>query len=66
MALPWPAAWPLWRFLAGVASALVFVYSSGWCLQQLTAHGAPRLAGLIYVGPGLGITVSGLAATALA
>lgn len=65
MALPWPAAWPLWRFLAGVASALVFVYSSGWCLQQLTAHGAPRLAGLIYVGPGLGITVSGLAATAL-
>ena len=65
MALPWPAAWPLWRFLAGVASALVFVYSSGWCLQQLTAQGAPRLAGLIYVGPGLGITASGLAATAL-
>ena len=65
MALPWAAAWPLWRFLAGVASALVFVYSSGWCLQQLTALGAPRLAGLIYVGPGLGITISGLAATAL-
>jgi hypothetical protein len=65
MALPWPAAWPVWRFLAGVASALVFVYSSGWCLQQLTAQGAPRLAGLIYVGPGLGITVSGLAATAM-
>ena len=65
MALPWPAAWPWWRLLAGVASARVFVYSSGWCLQQLTAHGAPRLAGLIYVGPGLGITVSGLAATAL-
>ena len=65
MALPWPAAWPLWRFLAGVASALVFVYSSGWCLQQLTLHGAPRLSGLIYVGPGLGITVSGLAASAM-
>jgi MFS family permease len=65
MALPWPAAWPLWRFLAGVASALVFVYGSAWCLQRLAAQGAPHLAGLIYVGPGLGITVSGLAATAL-
>lgn len=65
MALPWPAAWPLWRFLAGVASALVFVYGSAWCLQRLAALGAPHLAGLIYVGPGLGITVSGLAATAL-
>jgi hypothetical protein len=51
--------------LAGVASALVFVYSSGWCLARLTALGAPALAGIIYVGPGLGITVSGLAATAM-
>ena len=65
MALPWPVAWPLWRFLSGLASALVFVYGSGWCLQQLSALGAPRLAGIIYVGPGLGITVSGLAATAM-
>lgn len=29
IALQWPAAWPLWRFLAGIASALVFVYTSG-------------------------------------
>lgn len=65
MALPWTAAWPLWRFLSGLASALVFVYGSAWCLQQLSALGTPRLAGLIYVGPGLGITVSGLAATAM-
>ncbi|MFO1273478.1 MAG: YbfB/YjiJ family MFS transporter [Rubrivivax sp.] len=65
MALPWPAAWALWRGLAGVASALVFVYVSGWCLARLSALGAPSLAGIIYVGPGLGIAVSGFAATAM-
>ncbi|HZT56341.1 MAG TPA: YbfB/YjiJ family MFS transporter, partial [Burkholderiaceae bacterium] len=35
MALPLPAAWSLLRFAAGVASAVVFVYTSGWCLTQL-------------------------------
>lgn len=65
MALPVPALWPLWRGLAGVASAFVFVYVSGWCLARLSALGAPALAGIIYVGPGLGISVSGLAATAM-
>ena len=57
--------WPLWRLLAGIASAVVFVYTSGWCLSRLTALGAPALAGIIFVGPGLGITVSGLAASAM-
>ena len=33
--LYWPVAWPALRFAAGVASALVFVYTSGWCLAQL-------------------------------
>ena len=65
MALPLPVLWPLWRGLAGVASALVFVYVSGWCLARLAAEGAPALAGLIFVGPGLGIVVSGLAASAM-
>jgi hypothetical protein len=55
----------LWRFLAGMASAVVFVYVAGWCLARLTALGAPALAGLIFVGPGMGITVSGLAASAM-
>ncbi|HNK18612.1 MAG TPA: YbfB/YjiJ family MFS transporter, partial [Piscinibacter sp.] len=36
MALPGAALWPLWRGLAGVASALVFVYVSGWCLARLS------------------------------
>lgn len=62
MALPWAGSWPLWRFLAGVTSALVFVYTAGWCLSRLTTLGAPAMAGLIFVGPGLGITASGLAA----
>ncbi len=65
MAMPLAALWPLWRFLAGVASAFVFVFVSGWCLARLGALGAPALAGVIYVGPGLGISVSGLAATAM-
>lgn len=65
MAVPWAAAWPLWRGLAGVISAVVFVYVSGWCLMRLAALGAPALAGIIYVGPGLGIAVSGLAATGM-
>jgi Uncharacterised MFS-type transporter YbfB len=37
MAVPLAATWPLLRFAAGVASAVVFVYTSGWCLAQL-AH----------------------------
>jgi MFS family permease len=65
MALPLPALWPLWRFLAGTASALVFVYVAGWCLARLAALGTPALAGLIFVGPGLGIAASGLAASAM-
>jgi len=65
MAQQGPAIWPLWRFLAGMASAVVFVYGSGWCLARLTALGAPALGGLMFVGPGLGIAVSGLAASAM-
>jgi Uncharacterised MFS-type transporter YbfB len=52
MALQWPGLWPLARLLAGVASALVFVYGSGWCLAQLTALGKPALGGIMFVGPG--------------
>ena len=65
MALPWPSAWPGLRLAAGLASALVFVYSSGWCLSQLTRLGKPSWGGLIYLGPGLGIALSGLAGGAM-
>lgn len=65
MALHTPAAWTLLRFAAGVASAVVFLYTSGFCLEQLARRGVPAMGALIYVGPGLGIVASGLAATAL-
>ena len=64
-AAPWSASWPTLRFLAGVASAFVFVQTSGWCLARLAAAGLPAWGGLIYIGPGLGIALSGLAASAM-
>jgi hypothetical protein len=65
MALHVPALWTVLRFAAGVASAVVFLYTSGWCLEQLARHGLPAMGALIYVGPGGGIVASGLAASAL-
>lgn len=65
MGLQLPAAWVLLRFLAGMASAVVFLYTSAFCLEQLARRGASATGALIYVGPGLGIVASGLAASAL-
>ncbi|CAN5772135.1 YbfB/YjiJ family MFS transporter [soil metagenome] len=65
MALPLPASWPALRFAAGVASAVVFVYTSGWCLARLAQLGASPLGGVIYAGPGGGIIVSGLFASGM-
>lgn len=59
--LDMPSLWLLMRFLSGAASALVFVYASGWCLQQLTHLGYPAMGGIIFCGPGLGIMLTGLA-----
>jgi len=61
MVMPVPWAWLRWG--AGLASALVFVYASGWCLSQLNRLGRPHWGGLIYAGPGAGIVISGLAVT---
>ncbi len=65
MALPWPALWPLLRFAAGVASALVFVYASGWVLAQMARLQAPAMGGVMYTGPGAGIVISGLFASVM-
>ncbi len=65
MALPMPALWPALRFAAGVASAVVFVFTSGWCLAQLARLDATALGGLMYAGPGAGIVVSGLFASGM-
>lgn len=65
MAVPLAASWPLLRFAAGVASAVVFVYTSGWCLAQLARMNAVALGGAIYAGPGAGIVLSGLFASGM-
>jgi hypothetical protein len=65
MALPAPSAWPALRFAAGVASAIVFVFTSGWCLAQFARLQQPAMGALIYVGPGAGIVLSGLAASVI-
>ena len=66
MALPLPGAWPLWRFAAGVASAVVLVYTSGWCLGRGWRRMAtPALGGIMFAGPGAGIVASGLVASGL-
>ena len=62
MALPWPALWPVLRFLAGVASALAMVYGVGWCLARLAGWGAAGLGGVVFAGPGAGIVLSGVVA----
>jgi len=54
------ALWLLLRLLSGIASAYVFVYTANWCLQQLTHLCHPALGGVIFCGPGVGITLSGL------
>jgi predicted MFS family arabinose efflux permease len=65
MAWQFSAAWPALRFAAGVTSAVVFVYTSGWCLSRLSRLGVPALGGVIYAGPGAGIVVSGLFASGM-
>ena len=65
MAVYLPVAWPLMRFAAGVASALVFVYTSGWCLAHLARLHQPSMGAVIYAGPGCGIVLSGLAASGM-
>ena len=65
LALPWPALWPGMRFAAGVASAMVFLGTSNWCMGRLAHLGRPALAGLIFCGPGLGIFATGLLTSAM-
>jgi len=67
LAMAWSgaSAWPLLRFLAGVTSGVVFVFTSGWCLSQLARLGFPSMGGYIYMGPGAGILLSGLLASGM-
>lgn len=58
-------AWLILRGLAGVASAWVLVFASGWCLLRLSERGRPQLAAMMFCGPGAGIVLTGLAASAM-
>ena len=63
MAIDVPAAWPWLRFLAGVVTAVAFVFTSSWCLGHLSRLHTPTAGGIVYAGPGVGIAVSGLLAS---
>ncbi len=65
LVLPWPLLWPSLRFGAGVASALVFLGTTNWCMGRLLELGQPALGGLIFCGPGVGIVLTGLSASAM-
>ena len=65
MAWQFQPAWPWLRFAAGVTSAVVFIFTSGWCLSELARRGVPEMGGVIYMGPGAGIVVSGLFASGM-
>jgi MFS family permease len=65
MALQLPVMWPWLRFAAGVASAFVFVFTSGWCLARLAERNASNLGGLMFTGPGAGIAISGVLASGM-
>lgn len=57
--------WVVLRFLAGVASAVAFVYTSTWCLEHLSRLGAMNAGAMVYAGPGIGIAVTGLCGGAM-
>jgi MFS family permease len=65
MALPLPATWSSLRAAAGVASAVMIVFTASWCLARLAKLGAPSLGGVIFAGPGVGIVLSGLLGMAM-
>lgn len=52
--------WSVWRTASGVASAFVMVYTAGWCMQKLAELNKPALTGIIFCGPGVGITLTGV------
>jgi MFS family permease len=66
MAAPWLPLWLVLRFVAGVASAWVFVATSLWCLGALARLGRADLGGAVYAGVGSGIALTGLYCVAAA
>ncbi len=63
MAAPVPWMWMPVRVIAGVDSAVVFIFTAAWCLPRLAAMGRTSWAALMFVGPGSGIALSGFIAS---
>ncbi len=55
-----PATWSILRFVSGFSSALIFVLTSGWCIQSLNAAGKVTWFGWLLGGMGMGIAISGI------
>ena len=53
-------SWSVLRTAAGVVSAWTFVFVSAWGFRRLAETAAPRLGGVIFAGPGIGIAVTGV------
>ena len=58
--------WLVWRFVAGVASALVLVGISAWALQRLARAERAHWAGWVFAGVGVGIVFAGLVSLVIA
>ena len=58
-------AFVLLRFIGGVASAFVLVFSSALVLDRLNAAGRPNLSAVHFAGVGSGIAVSALMVSSL-
>ena len=54
------SVWGVLRTAAGVMSAWVFVFASGWGARRLAETNSPMLGGVIFTGPGVGIATTGL------
>jgi MFS family permease len=50
------------RFLAGLATGWAFVHTTNWFLQRFNELNRPAMAGFIFCGPGIGITITGISA----
>ena len=51
--------WLVLRAIAGVASALVLINVSAWCLERLAALGRVGLTNTVFAGVGAGIVLAG-------
>ena len=56
----------LYRFVAGMGGAWALIIVTSWTQMKLGAQGAPRMSAAVFTGPGIGITLTGLLAWAMA